>query len=55
MATGKTVNTVPFGAPSDFRTTMEPYIQKLVTGLGTARELADALNEYWRSHEPNGR
>lgn len=55
MATGMTVNTVPFGAPSDFRTTMEPYIQKLVTGLGTDRELADALNEYWRTHEPNGR
>ena len=55
MSTGKTVNTVPYGAPSDFRTTMEPYIQKLVTGVGTARELADALNEYWQTHEPNGR
>jgi len=55
MSEGLTVNTVPFGAPSDFPTIITPYIQKLVTGLGTDRELADALNEYWTEHDPLGR
>jgi len=55
MAKGLTVNTAPFGAPSDFASIITPYIQKLVDKTGTDRELADALNEYWAEHEPLGR
>lgn len=55
MSKGKTVNIVPYGPPSDYRKTLESYVQKVVTGAGTARELADAINAYWQTHEPNGR
>lgn len=55
MSKGLTVNTSPFGTPSDHRTCMAPYVQKLVTGVGTARELADAMIEYWATAEPTGR
>lgn len=55
MSKGMTVNTAPFGYPSDHRTCMAPYVQKLVTGMGTDRELADAMIEYWATAEPTGR
>lgn len=55
MSKGLTVKTSPFGTPSDHRTCMAPYVQKLVTGVGTARELADAMIEYWATAEPTGR
>lgn len=55
MSKGMTVNTMPFGYPSDHRTSMAPYVQKLVTGVGTERELADAMIEYWSTAEPTGR
>lgn len=55
VSQGLIVNTLPFGYPSDHRSTMAPYVQKLVTGVGTARELADAMIEYWATAEPSGR
>lgn len=55
IAKGLTVNSAPFGAPSNFASSITPYIQKLVAGLGTPRELADALNAYWAANEPLGR
>lgn len=55
MSKELTVNTSPFGYPTDHRTSMAPYVQKLVTGVGTDRELADAMIEYWAAAEPTGR
>lgn len=55
MSTEMTVNIMPFGYPSDHRTVLEPYVQRLVTGLGTDRELADAMIDYWTTAEPTGR
>ena len=55
ISKGMTVNSKPFSLPSDFRSVMEAPIQKLVTGIGTARDFADAINAYWETHDPIGR
>ena len=55
IAKGLTVNSAPFGAPSNFASSLTAFIQKLVANQGTERELADALNAYWKDNEPLGR
>lgn len=56
IAAGKTFSYVPFSFPSDYRNTIAPTIQKIMTDEGaTVRDLADILNEYWTNNAPKGR
>lgn len=55
ISDGNTVTYLPLSFPSDYRDTITPAIQKLMTGEGDIRAVADVLNDYWRNNDPNGR
>ncbi len=55
ISRGETVTYLPLAFPSDYRDTITPSIQKLMTGEGDIRAVADVLNDYWKNNEPNGR
>ncbi len=55
ISNGDTVTYLPLSFPSDYRDTITPSIQKLMTGEGDIRAVADVLNDYWKNNEPNGR
>ncbi len=55
ISDGNTVTYLPLAFPSDYRDTITPAVQKLMTGEGDIRALADVLNDYWKNNDPNGR
>lgn len=55
ISSGDTVTYLPLSFPSDYRDTITPSVQKLMTGEGDIRAVADVLNDYWRNNDPNGR
>ena len=55
ISSGDTVTYLPLSFSSDYRDTITPSVQKLMTGEGDIRAVADVLNDYWRNNDPNGR